>query len=71
MIWGFISSTIMSNSFFLFIMLLAFKRRHLISALNGKKVGIRQSLRKVVARKQGTTDLQTCIPLRPLSACTF
>ena len=33
MIWGFISSTIMSNSFFLFSMLLAFKHTHLISAL--------------------------------------
>ena len=34
MIWGFISSTIMDNSFFLFIMLLAFKHTHLISALD-------------------------------------
>ena len=31
---GFISSTIMSNSFFLFIMLLAFKHTHLSSALD-------------------------------------
>ena len=30
MIWGFISSTIMFNSFFLFIMILAFKHTHLI-----------------------------------------
>ena len=49
MIWGFISSTIMSNSFFLFIMLLAFKHTHLSSAL----------------------DVFPCIPLHPLSACTF
>ena len=30
MIWGFISSTIMFNSFFLFILLLVFKHTHLI-----------------------------------------
>ena len=34
MIWGFISSTIKFHSFFLFIMLLAFKHTHLISALD-------------------------------------
>ena len=39
----------MSNSFFLFSMLLAFKHMHLISAL----------------------DVFPCIPLHPLSACTF
>ena len=39
----------MSNSFFLFIMLLAFKHTHLSSAL----------------------DVFPCIPLHPLSACTF
>ena len=39
----------MSNSFFLFSMLLAFKHTHLISAV----------------------DVFPCIPLHPLSACTF